>query len=289
MGTGCLGKPVAVLLLADHVTFAGGVMDIRLDNVASSGQPYSSGEYRTTGYYGYGCYEASFKPVPRSGVVSSFFTFAGPYDNGGNGKHNEIDFEFLGRDTNAVQVNFWTNDDAYSRTHERLFPLFFDASAAFHRYGFKWTSKSIAWFVDGAFTYPGAAVHGVYDWVRYIAGENCTFDNPPGSPPPPTGSATSATVQQVSMAIDSRASQAIARVTIVDNLGSPVAGATVSGAWSGVITAGDASRTTDSLGLATFYSSRSKTPGLITFCVTSVVASGLAYLSSGSTCSSITK
>jgi hypothetical protein len=31
--------------------------------------------------------------------VSAFFTFAGPYDNGGNGRHNEIDVEFLGYDT----------------------------------------------------------------------------------------------------------------------------------------------------------------------------------------------
>lgn len=84
---------------ADHATVAGGLVDLRLDDVSSSGQPYTSGEVRTSGYYGYGCYEASFKPVRQSGVVSAFFTFAGPYDNGGNGRHNEIDVEFLGYDT----------------------------------------------------------------------------------------------------------------------------------------------------------------------------------------------
>jgi endo-1,3-1,4-beta-glycanase ExoK len=52
--------------------------------------------------------------VAESGVVSSFFTFAGPFDNGGNGKHNEIDIEFLRFDTRTFQVNFWTNDDTYA-------------------------------------------------------------------------------------------------------------------------------------------------------------------------------
>jgi beta-glucanase (GH16 family) len=316
---------------ADHVTFANGYLDLRLDDVASSGQPYTSGEYRTTGYYGYGCYEASYRPVPRSGVVSAFFTFAGPYDNGGNGKHNEIDVEFLGYDTRRVQLNFWANDDTYASRNEKLVDLGFDAAAAFHRYAFRWTSRSIAWFVDGVlvheafdslanpipkateslqkimvnvwpvdesaslwaggFTYPGQALHGVYDWVRYTAGEDCVIEQPPTSPPPPTGGASSVSVQQVSMSIDSRATQAIAKVIVVDDGGRPVSGATVQGAWSGVITSGDTSRTTDGAGLATFYSSRTRTPGEVKFCVSSVATSGLTYDPAANlmTCGTITK
>jgi endo-1,3-1,4-beta-glycanase ExoK len=324
------GSPFDNGWLADHVTVQGGFLDIRLDDVTSSGQPYSSGEYRTTGYYGYGCYEARFKPVAQPGVVTSFFTFAGPYDNGGNGKHNEIDIEFLGKDTSRVQFNFWTNDDAYASSHEKLVDLGFDASKEFRNYGFKWTSSSIGWYIDGTliytftgdsinpipqatqslqkimmnvwpvdatasawagtFVYPGQALHGVYDWVRYVAGENCNFDNPPGSSlPPPTGGATSVSVQQVAMSLDARATQAIASVTVVDDIGMPVAGASVSGAWSGVITTGDTSRTTDSRGLATFYSSRSRNPGSVTFCVTGVKAGSLAYVESPGTCGTITK
>jgi endo-1,3-1,4-beta-glycanase ExoK len=302
---------------ADHVTFAGGYLDLRLDDVMSSGEPYTSGEYRSTGYYGYGCYEASFKPVPRPGVVSAFFTFAGPYDNGGNGKHNEIDVEFLGYDTKRVQLNFWANDDTYASRNEKLVDLGFDAAAAFHRYAFRWTSKSIAWFVDGTlvheafdssanpipkateslqkimvnvwpvdetaslwaggFTYPGQALHGVYDWVRYTAGEACVIEQPPTSPPPPTGGAGSTSVQQVSLNLDSRATQAIAKVIVVDDGGRPVSGATVQGAWSGIITTGDTSRTTDAAGLATFYSSRTRAPGEVQFCVSGVASSGLTY------------
>jgi uncharacterized GH25 family protein len=93
------------------------------------------------------------------------------------------------------------------------------------------------------------------------------------------------------MVIDSRATQAIARVTVVDNLGRPVAGAGVQGAWSGVITTGDTGRTTDTTGVATFYSSRTRTPGSVQFCVTNVVSPGLAYDSSANlmTCAAIIK
>jgi beta-glucanase (GH16 family) len=81
------------------------------------------------------------------------FTFAGPYDNGGNGKHNEIDIEFLGSDTSVVQLNFWTNDDTYASANEALVELGFDASQAFHAYGFKWTSTGIGWYLDGNLIY----------------------------------------------------------------------------------------------------------------------------------------
>jgi beta-glucanase (GH16 family) len=316
---------------ADHATLAGGLLDLRLDDVLSSGQPYTSGEVRTTGYYGYGCYEASFKPARTPGVVSAFFTFAGPYDNGGNGRHNEIDVEFLGYDTTRVQFNFYTNDDTYASRNEELVDLGFDAADALHRYAFKWTSQGIDWFVDGqrvysalnsdanptpkageslqkimvnvwpvdetaagwagVFAYPGQALHGVYDWVRYTAGEDCTIGPPPTEPPPPTGSATEVVVQQVAMSLDTRATQAIAKVTVVDDLGRPVSGATVLGTWSGVISSGDGSRTTDTAGAATFYSSRTRAPGAIQFCVTGVQAGGLAYdgVSNLATCGAIVK
>ena len=200
---------------AENITFSNGEMDIRLDDQPFKGQPFSSGHYQTLGFYGYGCYEASFKPIASAGVISSFFTFAGPYDNGGNGQHNEIDIEFLGNNTTRFQANFWTNDDSYIGEHEYMVDLGFDASIEFHCYGFKWTSGKIQWFVDGTlvyevndtasdptpkvgeslqkimmnvwpvdetaaswagqFAYPGTPLHGHYNWIRYIAGEDCNL------------------------------------------------------------------------------------------------------------------
>jgi len=315
------GPPFDNGWLADHIGFAGGLMSIRLDDTAVLGEPYASGNYQSTGFYGYGCYEASFKPVAQPGVVSSFFTFAGPYDNGGNGKHNEIDFEFLGTDMWSVQVNFWTNDDAYASSNEYIVPLWFDASEALHRYAFKWMSTGIEWYVDGvlvyqavdgqpkatpkatdslqkimmnvwpvdetasgwagAFEYPGHELHGVYDWVRYTRGENCTIGTPPEPPeppvPPPTGDPARMHVQEIALGLNAQATQVIARVLMVDGAGQPVPGATVDAAWSGVITGGDTRRSTDSAGSAIFYSSRTRTPGEVRFCVTGSSGGGKTY------------
>jgi beta-glucanase (GH16 family) len=178
------------------------------------------------GFYGYGCFEASLQPVARPGVVTSLFTFSGPYDNGGNGKHNEIDVEFLGSNTTQFQANFWTNDDTYTKGHEHIVSLGFDAAQGLHRYGFKWSASGITWYVDGVevysvadsttdptpktsdalhkimvnlwpvdstasgwagtFVYPGTPLVAKYDMLRYIAGESCTLNDTPAPTPSPT-------------------------------------------------------------------------------------------------------
>ncbi|NOH79684.1 family 16 glycosylhydrolase [Vibrio sp. RE86] len=112
---------------------------------------FSSGELRSQKFFSYGCFEIDMKPVRAPGVVSSFFLFSGPFDKpeDGNGIHNEIDIEFLGSNTNMVQLNFWTDDDAYANSHETLIFLGFDASEDFHRYGIYWGEDFIEWFIDG--------------------------------------------------------------------------------------------------------------------------------------------
>jgi beta-glucanase (GH16 family) len=325
------GSPFDNAWAADHVTVADGKLDLRLDNVALLGEPYTSGELRTNGYYGYGCYEASFKPIMVPGVVTSLFTFAGPYDNGGNGKHNEIDVEFLGNQSRRVQLNFWTNDDSYTSRNEVMIDFDWDPAAEFHRYGFKWTSDRIEWYIDGGlvhtafdsptnptpkateslqkimvnawpvdetavlwagvFGYPGTPLHAEYQWIRHIAGESCSLLEAPADVPPPSGDASTMSVREVALSLDSRATQVIARVSVVDGLGQPVAGAAVTGAWSGAISTGDTARTTDSTGTATFYSSRTRTTGMVNFCVANVSAAGLDYVSGSNveTCDEITK
>ena len=124
--------------LPDHVNFSGGVMNIRLDNYSSSGKPYSSGEYRTNNTFSYGKFEANLKAAKGNGLVSSFFTYTGsPWD--------EIDVEILGKNTNQVQFNYFTNGQG---GHEKVVNLGFDASAGFHKYMIQWGQGYINWYVE---------------------------------------------------------------------------------------------------------------------------------------------
>ena len=126
---------------------------------------YTAGEARTQNYYHYGDYEVSMKPSANPGTASTFFTCTGPYDtkfvldeNGEymldeNGQritvanpHDEIDIEFLGKDTTHVQFNFFVDGKG---GNEYMHELGFDASEDFHTYGYRWTETSITWFVDG--------------------------------------------------------------------------------------------------------------------------------------------
>ncbi len=326
------GPPFDNAWLADHITFTEGLMRIRLDDQGALGEPFGSGNYQSTDFYGYGCFETSFKPVASSGVVSSFFTFAGPFDNGGNGLHNEIDIEFLGYDTRFLQANFWTNDDSYAGGNEAIIDLGFDAAQDFHRYGFRWTAGGIEWYVDGSavyqvfdsptnptpkaeeslqkvmmnvwpvdssasgwagtFVYPGSALHGHYDWVRHIAGEDCSLaEAPTPPPPPPAGNADEIHTEAIDLSLNNRHTQVIARVAIADGLGQPVADASIDAVWSGIITGGDGHRTTDSDGIATFYSARTNKAGTVSFCVTAVTGGGRTYVPADNveTCDAIDK
>ncbi len=110
---------------------------------------YTSGEARTTYYYGYGDYEVRMKPSATVGTASTFFVCTGPYDKTPEGVENpwdEIDIEFLGKSTNKVQFNYFANGTG---GHEHMFDLGFDASKEFHNYGFRWAEDYITWFVDG--------------------------------------------------------------------------------------------------------------------------------------------
>jgi beta-glucanase (GH16 family) len=196
------GNPFNVGWRADHVTFANGFMSLRLDNVpcpsGCSGKPYASGEYRTNQFYGYGKYEARFKAAKGSGLVTGFFTYAGPADGL---PHDEIDVEILGKDTTKLQVNYFVNGTG---GHEAMIDLGFDAAAGYHNYAIVWSANSIKWYVDdklvhmvlassctpmpatpgrimvnlwpgvgvdswlGPFNYTGTPIQAHFDWIQYF-------------------------------------------------------------------------------------------------------------------------
>ncbi|MEL6377495.1 MAG: family 16 glycosylhydrolase, partial [Pseudomonadota bacterium] len=54
----------------------------------------------------YGRYEVVMRAARGNGVISSFFTYIGPYFDA---PHDEVDIEFLGRDTTKLWANSFTN------------------------------------------------------------------------------------------------------------------------------------------------------------------------------------
>ena len=161
----------------NNVSFNGGKMNLSI--TGNSWQGYKGAEYRTKQTFGYGMYDVSMKPIRNDGVVSSFFTYTGPSDGT---VWDEIDIEFLGKNTNQVQFNYYTNGQG---NHEYVYNLGFDASQSFHQYGFYWDKNSITWYVDKKPVYtaynnipqtPGRIMMnvwngtGVDEWLKHYNG-----------------------------------------------------------------------------------------------------------------------
>lgn len=101
-------------------------------------------EIQSTGTFGYGRYETRMKAAYGSGLNTAFFTYTGPPH--GVKSHDEIDFEFLGKENNLLQVGYWQN----GINHEtKIVELNFDASKEFHTYAFDWSPNEIIWYLDG--------------------------------------------------------------------------------------------------------------------------------------------
>lgn len=128
--------------VAEHVQFKDGYMDLKLNRDQVDYKPYSGAEYQRRGFYHYGRYEVIMQAAPGSGTVSSFFTHTNEYFGD---PHDEIDIEFLGKDTTQLHINYFTNGNAAGSVYV---PLGFDAAKEAHLYAFEWTPTEIRWFVD---------------------------------------------------------------------------------------------------------------------------------------------
>lgn len=91
----------------------------------------------------FGRYEVVMTAARGYGVISSFFTYTGPFYGD---PQDEIDFEFLGRDTTKVWVTRFAKGE---RLPGQWLDLGFDAADGPHLYTFDWTPERIVWFVDG--------------------------------------------------------------------------------------------------------------------------------------------
>lgn len=114
---------------------------IVLNTAAEQGARYTSGEIQSVATFRYGYFEARMR-VPRGqGVITGFFTYAGPAQ--GASAH-EIDVEILGRETRRVYLTYHVGGHGT----EKIVELPFDAADGFHVYGFEWTPEALRWYID---------------------------------------------------------------------------------------------------------------------------------------------
>lgn len=175
---------------------------------AAETRQFSCAELQTHETYGYGTYEVRASAAAAPGLVSAFFTYVGPTPHAQN-PHDEIDFEFLGKDRQAVQLNYF---GAAQGNHEYMAQLGFDASETMADYAFEWLPGSIRWFINGKlvhearaepdkpfpktpgkiflslwasdnseawlgkFAYPGKPLVARFEWLAFTkTGESCRF------------------------------------------------------------------------------------------------------------------
>ncbi|NQT29484.1 MAG: family 16 glycosylhydrolase, partial [Candidatus Saganbacteria bacterium] len=195
------GRPFNCTWQPDNISFNDGLMTLTLDEEGCPGSceswPYASGEYRTRQEtFHYGDYEVRMKPAAGDGLNSSFFVYSG---QPGERSHHEIDIEFLGKDCESFQANYFVEGRG---GHEEIVRLPFNACLEWHNYGFRWAENYIEWYVDGEvvhtettaddtipyepgkimvnlwpgigvdrwlgyFEYPGHPLSTQYDWIEY--------------------------------------------------------------------------------------------------------------------------
>jgi GR25 family glycosyltransferase involved in LPS biosynthesis len=106
----------------------------------------------------FGKFAATLRPTNAQGIVTGMFLYR-------SSPHQEIDIEFLGRDTTRMLVNVFYNPGLEGTKLEYgyrgtpvLVDLGFDASREFHQYEIEWHENVLRWHIDG---------HVVYERVQW--------------------------------------------------------------------------------------------------------------------------
>jgi len=126
---------------ADSVAVGDGLR-IRLAPQDDGLNAFTSGSVRRETASRYGRYEVVMQPAKGDGLVTGFFTYTGPHYGT---RHDEIDIEFLGKDTTKMHVAWFVDGEL----HERDIPLGFDAADRPRAYAFEWRREGIRWYAEG--------------------------------------------------------------------------------------------------------------------------------------------
>lgn len=144
------GEPLSNAWRADHVAFAGGLMELRLNtspcawaSEQCSGQASAAGQLRSTDTYGMGRYTAVLQAASGQGVVTDFMKYTGPVVGTPT---DLVGMHIQGQDPTRLQVSYFLSGVG---AQYHTVNLGFDASAGLHSYAFDWSAGSLRWYVDG--------------------------------------------------------------------------------------------------------------------------------------------
>lgn len=145
------------LFTKDNFAIGGdGVVRLTLRQEHTPVREFTSASICSRQSYLYGRFEAELRPANVPGLITGVFLHR-------NSPRQEIDIEFLGKDTSKILVNVYYNPGSEGARMEygyrgtpALIDLGFDAYEDFHRYEIEWRATSIRWHVDGRLVYERA-------------------------------------------------------------------------------------------------------------------------------------
>lgn len=116
-----------------------------------TGKAFIGAEVQRKIYSHYGRYEVVMTAAKGNGVISSFFTYTGPWFDD---PWDEIDFEFLGRNTEKVWIARYADGE---RLPGQWLDLGFDSATQPALYTFDWLEDVLIWYVNGTEVFRVAA------------------------------------------------------------------------------------------------------------------------------------
>ena len=136
-------------------TLESGGLKFELKKEKFKNREFTTGSVSTRKEYLYGRFESVMKPAKGNGLITAFFLHR-------NDPWQEIDFEFLGRDTTKVLLNVYynpigTNYNYGNRGTPTVIDLGFDASESYHHYAIEWEPHEIRWYVDNVLIHTRAS------------------------------------------------------------------------------------------------------------------------------------
>ena len=129
--------------LRDNLSASGGTLRLIVRKAPNKHRSHGCAEIRTHARHGYGTYEARMRSAAGSGLNTAMFTYSGPPLTK---VHDEVDFEFLGKNPQRVQLNYFVGAKG---GNEKMVGIGSDLSSGFNTYAFEWLPGSMRWFING--------------------------------------------------------------------------------------------------------------------------------------------